>query len=295
MLNLTTATITTIEGGTSINRTSSEQHQHHAAWLRILRIIIMCLLMVLTLFGNTLILLGVRKIEELKSVTGTFLANLALSDLGVGLVCLPLAIAAAIDETLLRNAAVCNIDGFSLVLFFISSILTMCGISIHKYIAVVYAMQSIVTKKRAMIMLSFVWLISIALAAGPLFGWSKYVYKSGRHQCSTPAPENTTTLSHMILLLNFGYIIPLVTMVFCYSRLYCTTRKHLRRLKANAITDCAGTTSESDLVNTLVIILLTFIICWLPFVVYIAFGILNRPIPFYLPTFLSSLAMGIPH
>ena len=243
----------------------------------------MCALVLLILCGNSLILACLRKIEEMKSVTGIFLANLAVSDLGVGLICLPIAIAASIDESLLTKEYLCDMDGFSLVLFFIGSILTLCAISLHKYIAVVHAMKIRVTRKRAYISVAVIWMISLGLAAGPLFGWSKYVYKLGRHQCSTPAPDNKTTLSHMIMLLSFGYIIPLFTMIFCYSRLYCTTRKHLRRLKETAIADSV-TTTESDLINTLVIVLLGFILCWLPFVAYISYGITKKPIPYYLPT-----------
>lgn len=243
----------------------------------------MCLLVVIIVFGNSLILACVRKIDEMKSVTGIFLANLAISDLGVGVICLPIAIAASIDETLLGKRFVCNMDGFSLVLFFIGAILTLCAISIQKYIAVVYAMRFIVTRKHAMMMVASVWVISMALAAGPLFGWSRYVYQPGRHQCSTPVPKDKATLSHMGMLLGFGYIIPLATMLFCYGRLYCTTRKHLRRLQKTAIAESVSVT-EADLINTLVLVLLAFILCWLPFVVYISYGITQKPVPYYLPT-----------
>ena len=265
------------------NISHTDTHNHHPSWLRIFRTVIMCLIVILTLFGNSLILAGVRKIEEMRSVTGIFLANLAISDLGVGLVCLPIAIAATVDETILEKRFVCNMDGFSLVLFFIGSIQTLCAISVHKYIAIVYAMKITVTRKRAYLMVAAVWVISLLLATGPLFGWSKYVYKLGRHQCATPAPEDKTILSHMTMLLGFGYFMPLLTMVFCYSKIYCTTKAHLKRLKTNAIADSISMT-ESDLINTLVLVLLCFVICWLPFVVYICYGMTNKPIPYYLPT-----------
>ena len=265
------------------NITNTGAHQHHQSWLRILRIAVMCVLVLVILSGNLLILAGVRKIEEMRSVTGIFLANLAISDLGVGLICLPIAIAASVDENLLSIKFVCSVDGFSLVLFFIGSIQTLCAISVHKHTAVVYAMKITITRKRAYMMVACVWIISLLLAIGPLFGWSKYIHIPGRHQCSTPPPTDRMILSHMIMLLGFGYAIPVFTMIFCYSRLYCTTRAHLRRLKATAISDAISTT-ESDLINTLVLVLLCFILCWLPFVVYICYGMTKKPIPYYLPT-----------
>lgn len=269
--------------GSQVNGTETKGHIHHMAWLRFLRIALMCVLVVLTLVGNSLVLACIRKINEMKSVTGMFLANLAISDLGVGMICLPIAIAASVDETLLTRRSICNMDGFSLVLFFITSIQTLCAIGVQKYIAVVYAMRVTITRKRALLIIASIWILSIVLASGPLLGWSRYVYILGRHQCSTPAPDDSLTLSHMLMLLSFGYIIPVFTMLFCYSRLYCTTRSHLRRLRVTAIADSV-TMTESDLINTLVLVLLTFILCWLPFVVYISYGITKRPIPYYLPT-----------
>ena len=256
----------------------------HPKWLSIMRVVLMSVITLMSLFGNILVLACIRRIDELKTMTGLFIANLAVSDLGVGLICLPFAIAASIDEELLKNKLICSMDGFSLVLFFIGSIETLCMISVHKYITVVYPMRTVITKKRAYIMIASVWVLSLALASGPLFGWSKYVYKDGRHQCTPSPPKNALERSYFFLLLGFGYVIPVTTMLFCYSRLYFTSRKHLRRLRANAITNENVTNSESKLINTLVLILMAFILCWLPFVVYITFGISRRPIPFYLPT-----------
>lgn len=276
----------TYQNDTNISRgfVAIDESSHHPKWLWIMRVVLMSVITLMSIFGNTLVLACTRKIDELKTVTGLFIANLAASDLGVGLVCLPFAIAASIDEELLENKLICNMDGFSLVLFFIGSIETLCMISVHKYITVVYAMRTIITKKRAYIMIASVWILSLVLASGPLFGFSKYVYKDGRHQCAPLSPKNALDRSYFFLLLAFGYIIPVATMLFCYSRLYFTSRQHLRRLKANAITNENATTSERKLINTLVMILLAFIFCWLPFVVYITFGISKRPIPFYLPT-----------
>ena len=276
----------TFRNDTNISQAFFGNHESrdHPNWLSITRVVLMSVITLMSLFGNSLVLACIRRIDELKTMTGLFIANLAVSDLGVGLVCLPFAIAASIDEELLENRSICSIDGFSLVLFFIGSIETLCLISVHKYITVVYAMRKVVTKKRAYIMIASVWVLSLVLASGPLFGWSKYVYKDGRHQCAPSPPKNALERSYFSLLLGFGYVIPVATMLFCYSRLYFTSRQHLRRLRANAITNENVTNSEGKLINTLVLILLAFILCWLPFVVYITFGISRQPIPFYLPT-----------
>eukprot|EP00794_Sanderia_malayensis_P019990 gene19988-21950_t len=253
-------------------------------WLVLLRVIILIIIIVFASTGNSLVLICVCRIKEMKTVTGVFLANLAASDLGVSLFCIPVAIVASFKENILEDTYLCGFNGFTLVLFFIGSIQTMSVISIHKYIAVVHAMRTTVTKKRACVALVLIWFVSMILAIGPAVGWDKYTHIKGRHQCSTASPTSPAAYSYLVMLLMFGYVLPLLTMLFCYARLYCTTRKHIKRLKASAITNCNEAEAENQLINTLLIILLTFIICWLPFVVYIVYGILNIHIPFYMPT-----------
>ncbi len=285
MLNATRASLLLIN--TTNTSKILDKHtieQSDPRWLVLLRVILLSAIALLAIIGNSLVLTCVCKIKEMKTVTGVFLANLAASDLCVAFFCITLAIAASFNESILNNYITCHFNGFTLVLFFISSIQTLSAISVHKYIAVVHAMQTTVNKKRACVALASIWILSLVLAAGPIFGWSDYVYELGRHQCGTKPPDTPNSLSHIIMLLLFGYVLPVVTMVFCYSRLYCTTKRHIQRLKTSAITNQKEANSERQLINTLFIILLTFILCWLPFVVYITYGLMAIKMPYYLPS-----------
>ena len=281
--NISSLLLNTTKGSYELLEKKDLSH-HDPPWLVLLRVTVLGIVLSLGILGNSLVILCISRIKEMRTVTGVFLVNLAVSDLGVASICVPVAIAASVDSPMLGNPVLCNLNGFSLVFFFLASIQTLSAISVHKYITVVFAMRTTVTKNRARVVLAIVWIISLVLATGPTIGWSQYEYSPGRHQCSPKTPKSIGGYSHMASLLSFGYIIPVITMTFCYSRLYCTSRKHMRRLRANAITNDNEGTSERDLINTLVIILLGFIVCWLPFVVYIVYGMQDLPIPFYMPS-----------
>eukprot|EP00794_Sanderia_malayensis_P000580 gene580-1240_t len=260
------------------NRDNTEQ------WPIILKIIILILVMILTIVGNSLVCYTVYMKKELRTITGIFIVGLAISDLGVGIFCLPIAIASQLDVAVLDEQWLCNLNAFFLVLFFIASINTLGVTSIYKYTAVVFPWHKLVTKRRAIMIILCVWLVAFALAIGPTFGWSKYELIRGRYQCSTNTPHNATGYSHMVLLLLFGYILPVSTMVFCYSRVYYISMRHIRRMKSTTSSaDKPFLVSETRLIKTLFIIVLVFGLCWLPFALYIFYAIFHVHIPVYLP------------
>ena len=52
--------------------------------------------MICVVIGNTMVLYCQFTITDLQTLTVTFLTNLAMTDLGVGLTCLPLALRSAV-------------------------------------------------------------------------------------------------------------------------------------------------------------------------------------------------------
>ena len=264
---------------------------HNASWLVVFQLIVLSILFITAVVGNILVCWLIARKPEMRTVTGIFLVNLALSDLGVAFTGIPMSMATYIDHAILHSKSTCTFNAFCLVLFFITSINTLTAISIHKYITVVHSMRLILTKKRSYYVIGIVWLISLLLAIGPIFGWSKYIYLEGRHQCSPAAPDNLSASSHLITMLLFGYILPVSTMLYCYTRIYIVTRKHIKRFKRTTMKG-SPVTSEAHIINTLVIVLLVFMLCWLPFLVYISFAIAQAHIQYFLPVLAFTFGYG---
>ncbi|MGH0151528.1 UNVERIFIED_CONTAM: hypothetical protein FKN15_030406 [Acipenser sinensis] len=117
-----------------------------------------------TLGGNILVILAVSLERKLQNATNYFLMSLAVADLLVGLLVMPIAL-----TTVLFNSewplptSLCPIWIFLDVLFSTASIMHLCAISLDRYIAIKKPIQHSQFKSRAKAMgkIAVVWLISI--------------------------------------------------------------------------------------------------------------------------------------
>ncbi|XP_041118738.1 5-hydroxytryptamine receptor 2B-like isoform X1 [Polyodon spathula] len=120
-----------------------------------------------TLGGNILVILAVSLERKLQNATNYFLMSLAVADLLVGLLVMPIAL-----TTVLFNSewplptSLCPIWIFLDVLFSTASIMHLCAISLDRYIAIKKPIQHSQFKSRAKAMgkIAVVWLISIGIA-----------------------------------------------------------------------------------------------------------------------------------
>ncbi|XP_033821382.1 5-hydroxytryptamine receptor 2B [Periophthalmus magnuspinnatus] len=147
-----------------------------------------------TIGGNILVILAVSLEKKLQNATNYFLMSLAVADLLVGLLVMPIALV-----TVLYNSEwplpefVCPIWLFLDVLFSTASIMHLCAISLDRYIAIKKPIQHSQYKSRAkaLVKIALVWLISICIAIPiPIKGLQNY-----------PLPNNITFNSNHTCLL----------------------------------------------------------------------------------------------
>ncbi|KAM4738982.1 5-hydroxytryptamine receptor 2B [Anableps anableps] len=120
-----------------------------------------------TIGGNILVILAVSLERKLQNATNYFLMSLAVADLLVGLLVMPIALV-----TILYNSRwplpdfLCPIWLFLDVLFSTASIMHLCAISLDRYIAIKKPIQHSQYKSRAkaLVKIALVWLISICIA-----------------------------------------------------------------------------------------------------------------------------------
>lgn len=120
-------------------------------------------------------------------------------------------------------------NGFISVVSSVAIVMTLCCISLDRYIAVTRPTRykTIVTVKRACYVLLVVWGQGLLYASFPIFGWSKYEYHPGTLHCS---PAWTADCSLYIYLAVVGFGIPIALMVFTYIRIFFVIRKHARKV-----------------------------------------------------------------
>uniref|UniRef100_A0A8D0GME8 5-hydroxytryptamine receptor 2B n=1 Tax=Sphenodon punctatus TaxID=8508 RepID=A0A8D0GME8_SPHPU len=140
---------------------NEEGSRLHWAALLILMVIVP------TIGGNILVILAVSLEKKLQYATNYFLMSLAVADLLVGLLVMPIALLTILFDTAWPlPPGLCPVWLFLDVLFSTASIMHLCAISLDRYIAIKKPIQASQYNSRAtaLIKISVVWLISIGIA-----------------------------------------------------------------------------------------------------------------------------------
>ena len=188
--------------------------------------IILGFIILVTIIGNILVLLAVYVNSHLRSTTNFFIVNLAVADLLLGITVLPFS---ATLETLQYwpfGYVVCNVWASADVLWCTASIWTLCVISIDRYIGVTRPLQhsTIITEKRAVYIIVFVWVLSVAISIAPLIGW-KEKGNNSPNECTV-----TKQVGYVIFSVSGSFYIPMLITVIVYTRIYREAARHSKNL-----------------------------------------------------------------
>lgn len=186
---------------------------------------------VFAIVGNIMVILSVVCNRHLRTPTNYFIINLAIADLLLGTTVLPVSATLEILDSWVFGRIFCDIWAAVDVLCCTASIMSLCVISIDRYIGVSHPLQypGIVTEKRALLAMLGVWVLSVVISIGPLFGWKQ----------PTP-PDDTqcpiTEEPFYALFSSLGsFYIPLVVILAMYCRVYIVAKRTTKNLEAGVM------------------------------------------------------------
>lgn len=194
-----------------------------------------------TIAGNILVILAVSLERRLQNATNYFLMSLAVADLLVGLLVMPIALVTVLYYSRWPLPDfLCPIWLFLDVLFSTASIMHLCAISLDRYIAIKKPIQHSQYKSRAKALakIALVWLISIGIAIPiPIKG-----LKSTDHPNNITFNENHTCLLTINGFKDFklfgsmaAFFIPLMIMMIIYLLTIQVLRKKVHLLRTRAL------------------------------------------------------------
>ncbi|KAI3386557.1 hypothetical protein SNEBB_008170 [Seison nebaliae] len=181
------------------------------------------------IFGNLLVIVAIATTRRLQTITNVFVSSLAVSDLLLSVLVLPISIIVHIYHEWPFNTVICDLWIAADVMLCTASILNLCCISVDRYMAVTnpltYSTQQR-TKKTAYGMIALVWLLSILITCPPyVFGWQESVRSKKSNTCMY-----INTKGYVVYSACGSFFVPMIVMLFIYARIFQVADSRERRL-----------------------------------------------------------------
>uniref|UniRef100_A0A0K0EX74 Dopamine receptor 4 (inferred by orthology to a C. elegans protein) n=1 Tax=Strongyloides venezuelensis TaxID=75913 RepID=A0A0K0EX74_STRVS len=186
---------------------------------------------IMTISGNCLVVLAVCTKKYLRNPTGFLIVSLAIADLIVGLVVMPLnSLFEVTNHVWLLGLPMCDLFHAFDILASTSSIWSLCVISLDRYMAgqdpIGY--RDKVSKKKILITIGLVWMVSACLSFPAIIWWRKaspQLYLD-EYKCIF-----TNNWLYIVFSSLVSFYIPLILILFAYGRVYLIATRHSRSLK----------------------------------------------------------------
>ncbi|KAM8887219.1 5-hydroxytryptamine receptor 7 isoform 1-T1 [Spinachia spinachia] len=282
------------------NESCGEQLQDFGHPQKILIGVMLAIITAVTVMGNTLVVIAVCVVKKLRQPSNYLLVSLAVADLSVAIVVMPFVIVTDLTGgEWLFGEVFCNIFIAMDVMCCTASIMTLCVISVDRYLGITRPLTYPARQNGQLMakMILGVWLVSASITLPPFCGWAKNVHTAG--VCLISQDFGYTIYSTAV-----AFYIPMLVMLVMYYKIFKAARKSgakhrftdlLRRERLETVSnealrmqglkppgvaeECAALSRllnrerrnisifkrEQKAATTLGVIVGVFSVCWLPF------------------------------
>ncbi|XP_044019876.1 gonadotropin-releasing hormone II receptor isoform X1 [Aphidius gifuensis] len=240
----------------------------------VVSIVTYSILMIISITGNTTVLyLILQRRRRNRSRINTMLMHLAVADLLVALLMMPMEITWAATVSWPFGDAMCRIMAFFRVFgIYLSSFVLVC-ISVDRYYAVLKPLQLMDVDRRGKMMLLFAWIGSTLCSAPQMVVFHVEVHPNYTwyEQCITynAFASDGHELMYSIFGMVMMYFFPLIIIIYTYSsillEIYRKSRETLGpdRIRRSSL-GFLGRAKIRTLKMTIIIVFV-FFVCWAPY------------------------------
>lgn len=232
------------------------------------------LIALVSLPGNVLVIWAVKVNQALRDATFCFIVSLAVADVAVGALVIPLAILINIGPQTYFHT--CLMVACPVLILTQSSILALLAIAVDRYLRVKIPLRykTVVTQRRAAVAIAGCWILSLVVGLTPMFGWNNLseVEQAWIANGSVGEPvikcefEKVISMEYMVYFNFFVWVLPpLLLMVLIYLEVFYLIRKQLnKKVSASSGDPQKYYGKELKIAKSLALILFLFALSWLP-------------------------------
>ena len=231
------------------------------------------LILVVSLVGNSLIVLIVYKTPTLRKPINMLIANMAMSDLLYPIFPIPVRLTELhvgswlIGGTL--GQALCKIYPFFSDISSLVSIQSLVLITVDRYAAVVAPLRSpLISRKVCRCLIVGTWILAAASHSPFLFTFNLVEYQEEKwceNQWEVIFGENSTFGIYILSAFIFFYYIPIVVLAILYSIILIKLKKQVHPGEQSASAEEQRTRRNRNVLKMTVSIVVAFFICLIPY------------------------------
>uniref|UniRef100_A0A3B3ZQU0 G-protein coupled receptors family 1 profile domain-containing protein n=2 Tax=Periophthalmus magnuspinnatus TaxID=409849 RepID=A0A3B3ZQU0_9GOBI len=240
----------------------------------VIGVVLGCIMLVCGL-GNFLFIATLTRYKKLRNLTNLLIANLAISDFIVAVVCCPFLVDYYVvkklswDHGLVLCASVNYLQTVSLYV----STNALLAIAVDRYMAIVHPLRPRMKYQTAYVVITGVWIVPVLISAPSAYFASETIYGSTSTNpkvfCAQiwPVEKQVYYRSYFMFIFAIEFIGPVIIMTLCYARISrelwfksvpgFQTEQIRKRLRCRRKT-----------VMVLIAILTLYILCWAPYYAY---------------------------
>ncbi|XP_033220499.1 5-hydroxytryptamine receptor-like [Belonocnema kinseyi] len=217
----------TMEANITVGNASSVAGSSFGDFTAILTAAVLGLLILTTIVGNVFVIAAILKERNLQSVANYLIVSLAVADLMVACLVMPLGAVYEINSRWSLGPELCDMWTSSDVLCCTASILHLVAIAVDRYWAVTdlnYIQAR--NPRRIGILVVAVWVVSLAISLAPQLGWKDpgYLDRIAKGKCLV-----SQDLAYQIFATCATFYLPLLVILILYWKIFQAARRRIRK------------------------------------------------------------------
>ncbi|ELU14980.1 hypothetical protein CAPTEDRAFT_33495, partial [Capitella teleta] len=224
------------------------------------------IIFVLALVNNSLVVTVIYRTQQMRTVTNMFLANLAVADILVSLVVLPITLLNNLFTEWIFPAFLCKAVPYLQAVVVSASVNTLAAVAVERYFAIFYPHKTVIFPRTALFIIAFIWLVPMGIQIPwAFFSHLQDFYRGTVTLCVQSFPSQTLEKGFFFgVVFLTCYCIPLLFISVFYSMI------GLRVWRRN-VAGIRGSRAERNIqrskiriVRMLVTVAMVFALLWLP-------------------------------
>ena len=234
-----------------------------------------CLILLVSIAGNSLIVMLVYKTPNLRKPINYFIANMASSDL-LFILYMCHGILARLNISWIIGSqfgqAFCKLISFLPAVSTFTSIQNLILIAVDRFGAVVFPLRSpLIRSKLCPFFILATWVVAVAVTSPYVFA-AKLVENSGRKQCDRNAGwkeafgEFSSYQDFTIVIFILFFYIPVLLLVILYSFIFIKLKEQVHPGEHSSNIEQQRQRRNRNVLYMSIAIISVFVFCWLPFI-----------------------------